>query len=59
MSSTFQTFAAFAVVAVVAIWLVARAIAKRKHPGCGSDCTALSPEIKRLQSHLAKRHADR
>lgn len=55
MSSAFQTIAALVIVAVAATWLIARAIAKRKNPGCGSDCTALTPEVKRLQAKLAKR----
>lgn len=57
MSSEFQTIAALVIVAAAATWLVMRAIAKRKHPGCGSDCTALSPEIKRLQARLTQRRS--
>jgi membrane protein implicated in regulation of membrane protease activity len=38
MSPEIQTVAALAVVAVAAIWLVRRALAKRKNPGCGGDC---------------------
>ncbi len=55
MSAELQTYAALAIVAFAAAWLILRAIAKRKHPGCGTDCGAISPEIKRLQAHLAKR----
>lgn len=55
MTPEIQTLLALAVVAVAAIWLVARAVAKRRNPGCGSDCGAVSPELKKLQSHLAKR----
>jgi hypothetical protein len=54
MSSTFQTVAALVIVAIAATWLVARAIAKRKNPGCGSDCGAVSPEVKRLQARLRR-----
>lgn len=54
MSSQIQTYVALAVVALAATWLVLRAIAKRKHPGCGSDCGAVSPEIKKLQAHLRR-----
>jgi hypothetical protein len=54
MSSTFQTIAALVVVAVAAGWLLARALAKRKNPGCGSDCGAVSPEVKRLQARLRR-----
>jgi hypothetical protein len=55
MSAEFQTYAALVVVAVAATYLILRALAKRKNPGCGSDCGAVSPEIRRLQAHLAKR----
>lgn len=54
MSAEFQTYAALVVVAVAATYLILRALAKRKNPGCGSGCGAVSPEIKRLQAHLAK-----
>ena len=55
MSSAFQTIAALIVVAIAAVWLVARMIAKRRNPGCGGDCGAVSPEIKKLQAHLKRR----
>jgi hypothetical protein len=55
MSSELQTILALLVVAIAATWLVRRAIAKRKNPGCGSDCGAVSPELKRLRSHLERR----
>jgi hypothetical protein len=55
MSPEFQTIAALIIVALAVLWLVMRALAKRKNPGCGSDCTALTPELKRLQAHMAKR----
>jgi hypothetical protein len=38
MSPALQTLAALAVVAVAATWLVLRALAKKKTPGCGGDC---------------------
>jgi hypothetical protein len=38
MTPEVQSLLALAVVAVAAIWLVLRALAKRKHPGCGGDC---------------------
>jgi hypothetical protein len=52
MSSDLQTIAALVVVAIAAVWLVARTLAKRRNPGCGTDCggcdTAdLKPKIKR------------
>lgn len=52
MSATFQTVAALALVALAAIWLIVRAIAKRKNPGCGGDCGAISPEVRKLQARL-------
>ena len=55
MSSSAQTWIALFVVAVAAAWLVFRAIAKRKNPGCGDECGAVSPEIKRLQRQLEKK----
>jgi hypothetical protein len=38
MSPALQTTLALALVALAAGWLVRRAFAKRKHPGCGHDC---------------------
>ena len=55
MTPETQTIVALIVVALAMIWLVVRALKKRKNPGCGSDCTALTPELKRLQAHLSKR----
>jgi len=55
MSPAFQTLAALAVVALAAIWLTLRTLAQRKHPGCGSDCGAVSPEMKKLQARLARK----
>ena len=55
MSTDFQTIAALVVVAIAATWLVLRALAKRKNPGCGDDCGAVSPEIKELQTRLKQR----
>jgi hypothetical protein len=55
MTPEFQSIAALIIVALALAWLVRRSFAKRKNPGCGSDCTALTPELKRLQAHLEKR----
>jgi hypothetical protein len=55
MSPAVQSIAALAVVAIAATWLILRALAKRKNPGCGSDCGAVSPEVKRLQARLKRR----
>jgi hypothetical protein len=54
MSPQFQTIAALVIVAVAATWLIARTVAKRKHPGCGDDCGAVSPAMKRLQAKLKR-----
>lgn len=54
MTSSVQTVVALAIVAVAAVWLVMRALAKRRNPGCGSDCGAVSPEVKRLQARLKR-----
>ncbi len=55
MSSQLQTVLALVVVALAATYLVLRALAKRKHPGCGTECGAVSPEIRKLQARLRKR----
>jgi hypothetical protein len=47
MSSQFQTIAALAVVAVAAIWLLVRAVQKRKNPGCGGECGCPTEKLKR------------
>ncbi len=54
MSSDFQTIAALVIVAVAATLLIYRMNAKRKNPGCGSDCGAVSPEIRKLQAKLKR-----
>ena len=54
MNPAVQTILALAVVALAVAWLVRRAIAKRKNPGCGDDCGAVSPELKRLQARLKR-----
>lgn len=55
MNAELQTILALVVVALAATWLIRRTLVKRKNPGCGTDCGAVSPDLKRLQSHLAKR----
>ncbi|HUR58685.1 MAG TPA: FeoB-associated Cys-rich membrane protein [Opitutaceae bacterium] len=47
MSPAFQTIAALVVVALAATWLVARAVAHRRKPGCGGDCACPTEELKR------------
>ena len=54
MSPGIQTLVALLIVTFALTWLVLRANAKRKQPGCGSDCGAVSPELKRLQARLKK-----
>ncbi|HVU18836.1 MAG TPA: FeoB-associated Cys-rich membrane protein [Candidatus Didemnitutus sp.] len=54
MSSTIQTVVALAIVAIAVAWLVWSALRKRKQPGCGDSCGAVSPEVKRLQAHLKR-----
>ncbi len=46
MNPEIQTLLALVVVATAATWLVLRALAKRKNPGCGGDCGCPSSEIK-------------
>jgi hypothetical protein len=46
MSPVFQTIAALAVVVLAATWLLLRAVAKKKRPGCGGDCGCPATEIK-------------
>ncbi len=45
MSAELQTLLALAVVALAAVWLVRRAFAKKKHPGCGSGCACPAPKF--------------
>ncbi|MFI5335668.1 MAG: FeoB-associated Cys-rich membrane protein [Opitutales bacterium] len=54
MSSSLQTFLALAIVALAAGLLVWHFWRKRKQPGCGADCGAVSPELKKLQKRLKR-----
>jgi FeoB-associated Cys-rich membrane protein len=47
VSAEYQTIAALAIVAVAAMWLVLRAVAKRKNTGCGADCSCPTEKLKR------------
>jgi hypothetical protein len=47
MSSEFQTIAALIVVGLAVLGLVARTWAKRRNPGCGSDCACPTDKLKR------------
>ena len=46
MSADFQTIAALVVVAIAVTWLIVRAVAKRRNPGCGGDCGCEAVELK-------------
>ncbi|MSU22262.1 MAG: FeoB-associated Cys-rich membrane protein [Opitutus sp.] len=46
MSPPLQSIVALAVVALAATWLVRRALAKKKNPGCGGDCGCAAPDAK-------------
>jgi MYXO-CTERM domain-containing protein len=54
MSPPFQTFAALVLVALAAAWLVRRSLAKKKQPGCGSDCGCASSEVKAAAAKIAR-----
>ena len=56
MSPSSQTVAALVIVGLTAALLVFAYFKKRSKPGCGGDCGAVSPEIKKLQANLKKRH---
>ncbi|HVZ65996.1 MAG TPA: FeoB-associated Cys-rich membrane protein [Lacunisphaera sp.] len=54
MSSSVQTVVAFAIVALAAVVLVRSVLKKRKQPGCGTECGAISPEVRKLQARLRR-----
>ena len=55
MSSSTQTILALAVVVLAAAWLLRGWFAKKKSSGCGNEgCSAVSPEVKKLQAQLKK-----
>ena len=54
MNSSLQTILALGIVALAALFLVRAWFAKRKAPGCGDTCGAVSPEVKELQKKLRK-----
>lgn len=55
MSASLQTIIALALVAVAAVLLVRSFLKRRNSPGCGSNCGAVSPEVKKLQARLKSR----
>lgn len=52
MSSSLQTVLALAVVLVAVGFLLRSWFGKKKAPGCGDACGAVSPEVKGLQKRL-------
>lgn len=55
MSASLQTVVALGIVAVTVTLLIRSWLMKRQQPGCGSEsCSAVSPEIKKLQAKLKK-----
>ena len=52
MSPALQSIFALAIVALAATWLVRRSLAKKKNCGCGDDCGAVSPELRKLQARI-------
>jgi hypothetical protein len=54
MSSPLQTVLALALVALAATLLVRSWLNQKKSPGCGANCGAVSPEVKRLQARLKR-----
>lgn len=54
MSSSLQTISALVIVALAVALLVRSWWKKRRQPGCGDSCGAVSPEIKKLQARLKR-----
>jgi len=54
MSSSLQTVIALALVALAAALLIRSVVRKRKQPGCGDGCGAVSPKVRELQARLKK-----
>jgi hypothetical protein len=54
MSSQIQTLIALGLVALAAVFLLRSWFRKKKSPGCGSDCGAVSPEVKKLQKLVGR-----
>lgn len=55
MSSELQTLLALGIVAFAAAYLLRAWFGKKKSTGCGGECGAVSPEIKKLQARLKSR----
>jgi hypothetical protein len=55
VSSSLQTIIALAIVAIAAALLLRSWFGKKKASGCGNEsCSAVSPEIKKLQAKLKR-----
>ena len=54
MSASTQTVVALGLVTLAAAALIRIFVQRRKQPGCGADCGAVSPEIKKLQAKLRR-----
>ena len=56
MSSQIQTYAALGIVLLVVALLVRSSWKKRSKPGCGcgDSCTAITPEVKKLQNQFKR-----
>lgn len=53
MSSSVQTLIALGLVALAAAFLLRSWLRRKKSSGCGSEgCSAVSPEVKKLQAKL-------
>jgi hypothetical protein len=52
MTPSTQTVIALGIVALAAAFLLRSWLRKKKSPGCGGDCGAVSPEVKKLQARL-------
>jgi hypothetical protein len=54
MSAPLQTAIALVIVATAAALLLRSWFGRKKSPGCGGECGAVSPEIKKLQARLKR-----
>ncbi len=55
MSATLQTITALGIVALASLLLLRSWFGKKKSSGCGSaGCSAISPEIRKLQAKLKR-----
>jgi len=54
MTNDFQTIAALVVVAITAAWMIARALSKRRKPGCGGGCACPSQDQARRTGRIGR-----